>query len=49
MLNAKWKQIRLQVDYCGRASCSGRQMRNGFFTLNLIAWVLIALAANLLA
>jgi hypothetical protein len=25
----------------GRTPCSGKQMRNGFFMLNLIAWVII--------
>lgn len=45
----KWALIRSELDYCfprrGHVRCTGRQMRNGFFLLNLLAWFLIILAA----
>lgn len=47
---ARWSQLHAYFECCvGRASCSGRQMRNGFFMLNLIAWVLLIIGAELLA
>ena len=40
---AGWNPIRSYFGTCvsGRAECSGRQMRNGFFVLNLIVWAAI--------
>jgi hypothetical protein len=29
-------------------ACSGRQMRNGFFVLNILAWILAILTIRLL-
>lgn len=36
--------------YClhGGAPCTARQMRNGFLTLNWLAWIFIISALNLL-
>jgi hypothetical protein len=39
---------RLRFEYClGRNTvpCTGRQMRNGFFTLNMIVWIVIVIFA----
>jgi hypothetical protein len=32
----------------GRSQCTGRQMRSGFFVLNLIAWIVILTGVHLL-
>jgi disulfide bond formation protein DsbB len=40
--------IRFRFEFCWfdrTAPCSGRQMRNSFFALNMIAWVVIVILA----
>lgn len=45
---ARWIPIRFYFEYCllsrSNAQCSSRQIRNGLFAINLIAWVFIILA-----
>lgn len=47
---AKWGTVRSYLEVCiyGRKECSGRQMRNGFFVLNLFFWVIILVGIQLL-
>jgi hypothetical protein len=47
---AGWSPVRSYFGNCLSApsACSGRQMRNGFFFLNLIAWALIFAGFELL-
>lgn len=46
---AGWSPVR-SFENCvsGRSACSGKQMRNGFFVLNMIAWALILAGFELL-
>ncbi len=48
---ARWGPVRSYFDSCvaGRSECSGRQIRNGFFMLNLIVWALIFAGIGFLA
>jgi hypothetical protein len=47
---ASWNTVRSCFDSCvaGRPPCSARQMRGGFFVLNLIVWALIFAGFELL-
>jgi hypothetical protein len=47
---AKWNTVRSYFETCiySQQECSGRQMRNGFLVLNLIAWAIILAGIQLL-
>jgi hypothetical protein len=47
---ARWRTVLSYFDTCvsDRQPCSGRQIRNGFFVINLIVWMLILAALELL-
>lgn len=47
---AKWNTVRSYFETCALSGreCSGRQMRNGFLMLNLIAWAIILVGIKLL-
>jgi len=47
---AKPGAIRSYFETCvsSRAQCSGRQMRNGFFVLNMVVWAVILAGIELL-
>jgi hypothetical protein len=39
---------RLRFEYCfgpNAVPCSGRQMRKGFFALNMIVWIIVVIVA----
>lgn len=43
MRAAKGSPVRSYFDGCvsGRSECSGKQIRNGLFVLNMIGWIII--------
>ena len=47
---ARWTTLRSYFNSCVtvRSECSGRQMRNSFFVLNLLAWAIILAGIELL-
>jgi hypothetical protein len=45
---AGWSRTYFGNCLSGRDACSGRQMRNGFFVLNFVAWVVILAGFELL-
>jgi hypothetical protein len=50
---ARWAPARFDLNYCIQRrtfeACTSRQMRSVFFALNMVAWLLIILAIDVLA